>query len=121
MDFPSQPLLSKKLCFFVCLFFQESVTFRRIQTCGMFSFICFSLMCHISQYLEIMIQSTYWRRQDNSHGTPSQGVNHYIIMCLSHAIMLLESDVSPFFKRGSDHLRFPAFTLSRRRLEHGSI
>lgn len=32
--------------------------------------------------------------------------------------MLLESDVSPFLKRGSDHLRFPVFTLNRRRLEH---
>lgn len=31
---------------------------------------------------------------------------------LSHAILLLESDVSPFLKRGNDHLRFPAFTLS---------
>lgn len=105
----------------IIFFFKESLTFRRIQTCSLFSFICFSLMCHISQYLKIMTHRTWWRRQDNSHCTPSQGVNHYIIMCLSHAIMLLESDVSPFFKRGSDHLRFPVFTLSRRRLEHGSI
>lgn len=35
--------------------------------------------------------------------------------------MLLESDVSPFLKRGSDHLRFPVLTLSRRRLEHGGV
>lgn len=33
--------------------------------------------------------------------------------------MLVESDVSLFLKRGSDHLRFPVFTLSRLRLEHG--
>lgn len=37
--------------------------------------------------------------------TPSQGVKHCIIMC--HSVMLLESDVSPFLKRGSDQLGFP--------------
>lgn len=31
---------------------------------------------------------------------------------------MLESYVSPFLNRGSDHLRFPVFTLSERRLEH---
>lgn len=42
-------------------------------------------------------------------------------MSLSHAVMLLESDVSPFLKRGSDRLRFPVFPLSGRCLEHDEI
>lgn len=109
-DLPFQPLIKEIIV--------SMTPWEDTNLCGLlffyvFCFYFFNLKQHLK---EIKLTS---RSKTTPSVSPSQGVEtlpNYV--SLSHAIMLLES---PFLKRGSDHLRFPVFTLRSRRLEHSGV